>query len=72
MYNDEILNRLKSQFGVDETIKFCEMISVLYSIKHSACKNDNCRQEYDFEMQWWSEAGLDLIEKQDGKVVSAL
>jgi len=69
MYNQEILDRLKGQFGTEETIKFCEMTSAMYFIKHLSCKNDECRNEYGYEKDWWEKAEKDLKELHHGKAV---
>ena len=69
MYNQEMLERIVAKFGTDRAIEFCEVASMLYDIKFNACKEedvdyDSLKAEYDYERDWWLEAGITLKQQQ--------
>lgn len=64
MYNKDALHELESKFGTDKVIDFCEMVSMLYDLKYRSCVTEDCRFEYDYERDWWLEAGINLKQKK--------
>jgi hypothetical protein len=60
MYNREILEKIIDEIGVEKTSQFCHIVSLMYDIKYNACKTELPLSEYDYERQWWSEAGQEL------------
>jgi hypothetical protein len=56
MYNEELLNKVIDKFGIERAKEFCEVTSMLYDIKYTACKTQDCLTEYDFEREWWLNA----------------
>ena len=38
MYNQEILDLILQEYGVEKTAQFCEMVAMMYDIKYNACK----------------------------------
>jgi len=64
MYNQEMLEKIVAQFGTDRAIEFCEIASVMYDIKFNACKDSDCKAEYDYERDWWLEAGISLKQQK--------
>ncbi len=61
MYNQDLLNKIIDQFGIDKATEFCNIVSVMYDIKYNACDTEACINEYDYERQWWNEAYVELI-----------
>lgn len=56
MYNEELLNKIIDNFGLERAKEFCEVASSMYDIKYNACKTQDCFTEFDFERDWWSNA----------------
>lgn len=57
MNNLEIEEALVNEFGVANTMKFSEMVSVMYSMMHEESKRLGLANEhdYDFDRDWWKE-----------------
>lgn len=60
MYNREILEKIIEEIGSDDAAKFCHLVSMMYDIKYNACKTTEPLSEFDYERQWWKEAGVEL------------
>ena len=56
MYNQEILQKIISKFGIEKSTQFCEIAALFYDIKYNACKNRDALNEFDYERDWWNEA----------------
>ncbi len=64
MFNQEILDKIITQYGPFKAMEFCEILSTFYDIKYNACKTPECQEEYDYERDWWNEASNTLKQKQ--------
>ncbi len=55
MYNQEILDQIMKKFGLQDTIRFCEMESFKNKLLYEDCvsKGDCEPIEYEFEQDWW-------------------
>lgn len=61
MDNKEILKELIDRFGSNQPmINFCEIVSALYDIKHTAAKTESTKNEYDYDRNWWHDAAQQL------------
>ena len=66
MYNQEVLDLIVKEYGVEKSALFCEIAAMMYDIKYNAAKDLQPLSEYDFERTWWSEASVNLTkETQD-------
>lgn len=63
MYNEEIYQKMKAEFGEDKMAQVSDIISVLYDIKYQAAKNTDALTEYDYERDWWMDKHKELIKK---------
>jgi len=63
MTNSEIKIAMMSRFGFDDTIKFCEMVSFMFHIKHKSI-SESVYDEYDYgyDAKWWKEEADKLKE----------
>ena len=64
MYNSEILDHLIQKYGIDETIKFCEMESFKNDLLAQSVEEDKQHHpepnEWRFERDWWADSGKQL------------
>lgn len=63
MYNRDILAKIIDEFDIDKATIFCEVVALMYDIKYTACKSEQCLTEYDYERDWWNKAYLELNKK---------
>lgn len=63
MYNEEIYQKMKAEFGEPLMGTVTDIISVLYDIKYQAAKNVDALTEYDYERDWWIEKHKEVIAK---------
>lgn len=61
MYNEEIYQKLKQEFGEQTMSVVTDIISVLYDIKYNASKNEDALNEFDYERDWWMNKHKELI-----------
>lgn len=61
MYNEEIYQKMKAEFGEDKMAQVSDIISTLYDIKYQAAKNTDALTEYDYERDWWMDKHKELI-----------
>ena len=71
MNNSEIEVALIQRFGLEKTIYFCEMASVMYQMMHNDVmkrhfKDDVC--DYSFDAQWWHDKHVELKNRMNGPV----
>ena len=66
MYNEEIYQKMKAEFGEDKMIEITDIISVLYDIKYQAAKNTDALTEFDYERDWWIQKHKEVIAKLEG------
>lgn len=71
MNNSEIEVALIQRFGLEKTIYFCEMASVMYEMMYKDVmsrhfKDDVC--DYSFDAQWWKDKGVELKNRMNGPV----
>lgn len=71
MNNSEIEIELLQRFGLEKTVTFCEMASVMYEMMHRDVmkrhfKDDVC--DYDFDAQWWNDKHVELKNRMNGPV----
>jgi hypothetical protein len=64
MYNQEILDLILQEYGVEKTAQFCEMVAMMYDIKFNACKELEPLSEYDYERNYWINESLRLHEQK--------
>ena len=64
MYNQEVLDLIVKEYGVEKSALFCEIAAMMYDIKYNAAKELDPLSEYDFERVWWIEASLTLHEQE--------
>lgn len=62
MYNGELLEKLKEEFGEENTILFCKMESRKNDLLYASVEMKHYPEayEYDFERDWWRENGKQL------------
>ena len=63
MYNQQILDLIIKEYGVEKSALFCEIAAMMYDIKYGASKELQPLSEYDFERTWWIEESLRLHEQ---------
>ena len=63
MYNQEVLDLIVKEYGVEKSALFCEIAAMMYDIKYNASKEFQPLSEYDFERTWWSEASVNLTKQ---------
>lgn len=63
MCNREILETIIEEVGIEKTIEFCKLVSLMYNIKYTACKQLEPLAELDYERDWWWEASKNLTKK---------
>jgi hypothetical protein len=61
MYNEEIYQKMKAEFGPILMPTVTDIISTLYDIKYQAAKNTDALSEYDYERDWWLEKHRELV-----------
>lgn len=68
--NNEIKDKLIADFGVDKTIDFCQMVSVMYRmlhddlVKRGLASEDYDEFDYGFESVWWKTRCEELKRKK--------
>lgn len=67
MYNQQVLDLLLKEYGLEKCAQFCEMIAMLYDIRYNAAKEFQPLNEYDFERTWWQEASVRLYNQLNEK-----
>jgi hypothetical protein len=65
MYNEEIYQKMKAEFGPILMPAVTDIISTLYDIKYQAAKNTDALSEYDYERDWWLEKHRELVKIED-------
>jgi hypothetical protein len=65
MYNEEIYQKMKAEFGPILMPAVTDIISTLYDIKYQAAKNTDTLSEYDYERDWWLEKHKELVKIED-------
>jgi hypothetical protein len=60
MCNREILEVIIEEVGAEKTAEFCRLVSLMYHIRYTACKDLEPLQELDYERDWWKNAELEL------------
>jgi hypothetical protein len=63
MYNEEIYQKMKAEFGALLMPAVTDIISKLYDIKYEAAKNTDALSEFDYERDWWMEKHKEIISK---------
>ena len=63
MYNEEIYQKLSTEFGESKMATVTDVISMLYDIKYQAAKNTDALCEYDYERDWWMEKHKEILNK---------
>jgi hypothetical protein len=61
MTNSEIEVTLIQNFGLDDTIKYCEMTAYIYSVLHDEITKeeyDEC--DYGYDARWWRDKAVEL------------
>jgi len=78
MNNSIIELELIQHFGLDKTISFCEMVSMMYDIMHNDVVERGLATEfgYDFDRDWWKQKYSELKNIANGtkgftKIVSS-
>lgn len=64
MCNIEILEKLTQMFGKEREAEICNIISVLYDIKMTNCKNNTICEEFDFERRWWYDKYNEILKEE--------
>ena len=65
MYNEEIYQKMKAEFGEPLMGTVTDIVSTLYDIKYQAAKNTDALSEYDYERDWWLEKHRELVKIED-------
>lgn len=69
--NDDIKDRIILDYGIDKTIEFCEMVSVMYRMLHGDLVRKGANDmelhvyQFDYEAEWWKNKYEELKEKKD-------
>jgi hypothetical protein len=63
MYNQQVLDLIVKEYGVEKSAQFCEIAAMMYDIKFNAAKDLQPLNEYDFERTWWHEASVNLTKQ---------
>ena len=66
MNNDEIELELIQRFGLDKTIMFCEMVSIMFDMMYAHAityKDEDDVCDYDFDRDWWKDKHNELIKR---------
>jgi predicted transcriptional regulator len=62
MYNNDLVEALIKEFGLQETIVYCKLESkkndIMYS--HSRAMGEIGSSEWEYERDWWAEKGNEL------------
>lgn len=79
MNNSEIELELMQRFGLEKTVYFCEMASIMYDMMHKDVmkrhhdnlelglfKDDIC--DYNFDADWWKNKHVELKNRMNGPV----
>jgi len=61
MYNKDLFEKLRQEFGDESMPHFCEMVSRMYEILEEHYRTDINMPEYDFERDWWGEKFEELV-----------
>jgi hypothetical protein len=65
MYNEEIYQKMLTEFGEDKMAVVTDIVSTLYDIKYQAAKNTDALTEYDYERDWWLEKHKELVKLKE-------
>jgi hypothetical protein len=65
MYNEEIYQKMLTEFGEDKMAVVTDIVSTLYDIKYQAAKNTYALTEYDYERDWWLEKHKELVKLKE-------
>jgi hypothetical protein len=71
--NKEIENRFIKDFGIDDTIKFCKMASVMYKelhddmVRRGQATNEYDEFDYMYLSNWWKNEYEQLKKRKDGR-----
>jgi hypothetical protein len=64
MYNSDILEHLIAKYGIDDTIKFCDMESEKNALLAQSVEEDMQHHpepnEWRFERDWWADSSKQL------------
>lgn len=61
MTNSEIEVTLIQQFGLEATIKYCEMTAHVYSMLHDeVAKSEYDEYDYGYDAKWWRDKATEL------------
>ena len=60
MYNQQVLDLIVEEYGVEKSALFCEIAAMMYDIKYNAVKKLEPLSEYDFERVWWLDTYIEL------------
>lgn len=69
--NDNIKDRIILDYGMDKTIEFCEMVSMMYKMLHDDIVKKGYDDmtlniyEYDYESEWWKNKCEELKKTKD-------
>jgi len=63
MCNREVLEVIIEEVGTKKAAEFCRLVSLMYDIRHNACKDLDPLSELDFERDWWADAA-EVLNKQ--------
>ena len=67
MNNSTIELEMIHKYGMDATIKFCDMVSFMYDLlyRDSLIRNKELNEEfaYDYERDWWRDKYVELTER---------
>lgn len=66
MNNSEIELELMQSFGLDKTVTFAEMVSVMYDLlyKDTVSRNAEDMCDYDYDRDWWKKKYTELKKLQ--------
>ena len=56
MKNEDLSSAIRKQFGTQNTLLFCKMVSTMYDLLHKDAKERKLDNEfgYDYERDWWN------------------
>lgn len=70
MYNHELVNKMIKEFGIDNVIKFAEMVSFMHNVlyEETLINGQDEPIEHNFERDWWEDKFEELKSmKNDNK-----
>jgi pimeloyl-ACP methyl ester carboxylesterase len=60
IFNQQVLDLIVKEYGVEKSAQFCEIAAMMYDIKFNAAKDLQPINEYDFERVWWLDTYIEL------------